>query len=296
MATVERLDVGKPKTEEVKPKPQPTKTQTFKVQVMIEKGPQLEAIQGKPLTLKGDIQAFVHRPPTPEGKKGEGWAVSDPETGREIARSYRGTQEDAVKLANDKLAEVASRQNTTPQELMKSTIARVKAQNPDLYGEAPKAEVKVEPPKPTDTRTEHAIAADKAVRAEEGVMPTNKEGVEKWKEHPEQIDVQGVDTPAPKQAKARKPRAKITEHKEPTTYVIEDTRSPHAVACDRARQALTVYDRRNKGGVSKWREHPNQMDIRGIDTLKTRAPRFKGGRVVIDKKGHKHRQKRGSII
>jgi hypothetical protein len=158
--------------------------------------------------------------------------------------------------------------------------------------------------KPRAKRTKHAIDIDKAIRAEEVVSPTNKEGVEKWKEHPERLDVQGIDTPPTKQA--RKPRIKTekpkaakaepTEHKEPTTYVVslDDTRSPHAIAIDRGIQAKDVVTRRNKEGVSRWRSHPNQMDVSGVDTRrrKSKPPT----RAILDRRGHYHKQKRGSVV
>jgi hypothetical protein len=173
---------------------------------------------------------------------------------------------------------------------------------PKIHRAGAEAVTATKPKTMTDTRTEHAIDIDKAIRAEEVVSPTNKEGVEKWEEHPERLDVQGIDTPPTKQArkpriKAEKPKAvKPTEHKEPTTYVVslDDNRTPHAVAIDRGIQAKDVVTRRNKAGVSRWRSHPNQMDVSGVDTRrrKSKPPT----RAILDRRGHYHKQKRGSVV
>jgi hypothetical protein len=170
----------------------------------------------------------------------------------------------------------------------------------------PKAELPGARPEPRAKRTEHAIDIDKAIRAEEVVSPTDKEGVEKWKEHPERLDVQGVDTPPTKQAKVKKPRIKAekpkavkpepTAHKEPTTYVIslDDNRSPHAVAVDRGLLAKEVVTKRNRKGVARWRHKPNQMDVRGVDT--PRASRQAHGPGIMDSRGRIHKQKRGTVV
>ena len=154
----------------------------------------------------------------------------------------------------------------TPKELMAETIAKAKAQHPELYDKAP------------TPKTEHPV------------QPQAETKVEALKVHEASPQL------PEKQAGARKPRMVVEKPQQASTYIIEDTRSPRAIAIDRGIQAKDVVTRRNKEGVSRWKSHPNQMDVRGVDTLRTKAPRFKGGRVVIDTRGHKHRQKRGSVL
>jgi hypothetical protein len=168
--------------------------------------------------------------------------------------------------------------------------------------------------KPRIKRTEHAEVIDKAIRADKVISPTDTEGVAKWKEHPEQMDVQGVDTPPPKQAKKEegapkpaKPRKakpskegkvaiRETEPAKAESYIIslDDNRSIHAKRIDQALLAKEVTTKRSKAGVARWRSHPNQMDVRGVDT-----PRRKGKpptRAVIDRRGRYHKQRSGTVI
>jgi N12 class adenine-specific DNA methylase len=247
------------KPQEVK---QPTIKQPYRVQASREGKTVLEGVKAKPIILVDGIAGFIHRPLKIDGTpETTGWVVSDPETGQSIATAYRGTQEDVIEDANKRIKKFAEMRKITPKELMAETITKAKAKHPGLYGEAPKiTESKVEPiPEP----------------------PKKEKGQRKPR----------IIIEKPKAIEPEPSKAKLTG-----TYVIDDKRSPHAIRIDQALQAKDVVDKRNKEGVSRWRSHPNQMDVRGIDTMRTKAPRFKGGRVVIDTRGHKHRQKRGSIL
>lgn len=102
----------------------------------------------------------------------------------------------------------------------------------------------------------------------------------------------------PPKVKAEKEVVKAPPQ-EPTVSVIslEDKRSPHAIRVDQALLAKDIVTRRNRKGVERWRQNPNRVDIKGVDTpsaLKARKqPRGPG---IIRGDGKIIRQKRGSIV
>jgi hypothetical protein len=58
--------------------------------------------------------------------------------------------------------------------------------------------------------------------------------------------------------------------------------------------AKEVVTKRNKKGVARWRNKPNQMDVRGVDT--PRASRQAHGPGIMDSRGRIHKQKRGTVV
>lgn len=55
----------------------------------------------------------------------------------------------------------------------------------------------------------------------------------------------------------------------PSNYQVRrkmNQRSKHAQKIDRAKQAKNSYDIRNKEGKTRWWDHPNQYDIKNIDS------------------------------
>jgi len=99
--------------------------------------------------------------------------------------------------------------------------------------------------------------------------------------------------------KEKAPVAKVEKPaitREPKSYVLslDDSRSDHAIRIDQAIEAKEVVDRRSKKGVARWKTRRNQMDVRGVDTPKRQHK--PPTRAVLDRRGHYHKQRSGTVI
>lgn len=252
-----------------------------------------------------------------EGKQKEPWEMTANEyfkyiTGKERSQWGRGVSKQvssrAVK-AHARIVESAlSEGRPVPAEVLKDyPELTVEARDKYLQGKAleeHKGIIQEEIKKAGNREIGLKVAAERIERqrdADSGMpIEENIKAAKLIRKEAEQERAKGINTaekPTPEPEKA--PVAKVekpTTPREPKSYVIslDDKRSDHAIRIDRAIEAKEVVDRRSKKGVARWRNRPNQMDIRGVDTPKRQ--RKPPTRAVLDRRGRYHRQKSGMVL